>query len=151
MRISERQFGAARVFDLQGALVGGAPTTDIQDAVEARLRATPSEATPPLVVVNLARVAQLDCDGLCALGRAERAVRRAGGTLRVALPADRGMHPHAHERLRALFDAFDSVEDALADLRASMAAPHMPLAERLRRGWRRLRAQRRQTGVDRSE
>lgn len=149
MRISERQFGTARVFEIQGALVAGAPAVAIQEAVEARLHTGSGNVRPPLVVVSLARVPELDCDGLCALGRAERAVRKAGGTLRVALPANGGRHPAALEHVRALFDAFDSVEDALADLRASMSAPRVRLAEQLRRAWRHIRARRRHANADR--
>lgn len=115
MRIRERQFGIARVVDCQGPLVGGDACADLRRAL------WPREADgTALVVVNLANVADVDCDGMLALGQADRAIRRAGGALRVAIPED-GRRPLTAERIRTLFDAFESVEDALADLRAAMA------------------------------
>jgi len=114
MRISERQFGHARVFDFTGALVGPDASTRACQALRAHL-----QQQPGLVVVNLARVADVDCEALLVLGCAERAFRRAGGALRVALPDD-GRRPLMSRRVRALFDPFDSVEDALTDLRDSM-------------------------------
>lgn len=128
MRISERQFGAARVFDFQGPLVGSEVQRLVKEALEPR-----EQAGPELVVVNLARVADLDCDGMSALGLAERALRRKGGALRVALPDD-GKRPLMNRRVRTFFDSFDSVEDALADLRAAMAAG----ASRRTTWWRRV-------------
>lgn len=126
MRIRERQFGNARVVDCQGPLVGD------DDSAELRRVLLAGENQPGLVVVNLTRVDEVDCDGLFALAEADRAIRRAGGALRVAMPADRRHKPQLSERIHAAFDAFDSVEDALADLRASMA--RRPLA-RLRSWW----------------
>lgn len=115
--------------DCQGPLVGGA------DSAALRRVLWPGEAHPPgLVVVNLARVAEVDYDGMFALAQADRAIRRAGGALRVALPVNR-RRPQVSERIQTLFDAFDSVEEALADLRASMARRR---AARLWEWWPRL-------------
>lgn len=101
--------------DCRGALVGGDASAELRRAL------LPREADPTaLVVVNLAQVADVDCDGMLALGQAERAIRRAGGAMRVAIPEE-GRRLLVAERIRTLFDAFESVEDALADLRASMA------------------------------
>lgn len=113
MRMSERQFGTARVVDCQGPLVG-------DDTAELKRVLLPREHPPGLVVVNLTRVADVDYEGMFALAQADRAIRRAGGALRVAMPADR-RGSQVSERIHAVFDAFDSVEDALADVRASMA------------------------------
>ncbi|MGE3509674.1 MAG: hypothetical protein AB7N65_12415 [Vicinamibacterales bacterium] len=114
MRIRERQFGHARVFDFAGALVGPEASASACQALRTQLHRQPG-----LVVVNLARVADVDCEALLVLGCAERAFRRAGGALRIAWPDD-GRRPLMSRRVRALFDPFDSVEDALTDLRVSM-------------------------------
>jgi hypothetical protein len=73
-------------------------------------------------------------------------IRKAGGALRVALPDD-GMRPLMTRRVRAFFDAFDSVEDALADLRDSMVsrrAPATAVPAWLSAAWQTLRYGRRQ-------
>ena len=135
MRISERQFGAARVFDFQGPLVGSDARVTAEEALERHVQ--DARTGPELIVVNLARVADVDCDGMSVLGRTERVLRRKGGALRVALPAD-GRRPLMTRRIRTFFDSFDSVEDALADLRASMARGRQPAGGRIRRQLRRV-------------
>jgi len=72
--------------------------------------------------VNLALANELDDEVLCALGAAERDVRLTGGALRVALPPDARVRC-SRRQIRAFFDCFDCVEDALADVRASMGRP----------------------------
>lgn len=114
MRISERQFGSARVFDLHGQLVGRDANTLVTRALRPHLR-SPAD----VIVINLAAVANLDCDGLYTLGKADRTLRRAGGSLRVALP-EQGQGSLMFCKAQALFDCFDSVEEALDDVRASM-------------------------------
>jgi hypothetical protein len=114
MRISERQFGTARVLDVHGPLVGREAGAQIERAIEPHL-----QSRPAVIVVNLAKVADLDCDGVFALGLADRTIRRAGGALRLAMPED-GHGPRMLRRAGPLFDCFESVEDALADVRAAM-------------------------------
>jgi hypothetical protein len=116
MRISQRQFGPARILDLQGPFVGLSAIVRVEQTLASMI------PLPSLLVVNLALATELDDGVLCALGAAERAVRRAGGAFRVALPPDaRGRC--SIRPIWALFDCFDCVEDALADVRASMGRP----------------------------
>src|SRR5262245_61032435 len=114
MRISERQFGAAAILDLHGPLLG----PQAHDKL-ARALATHLQSGREVIVVNLTKVADADGDGLYALVRADQALRRRRRSLRVALP-ETGPRSLMLRRAPTLFDCFDSVEDALADVRASM-------------------------------
>jgi len=114
MRISERQFGTATVLDLHGPLVGQRASDQLAHAIEPHI-----QSGREVIVINLAKVPDADGDGLCALAKADRALRRSRGALRVALP-ESGPRSLTLRRAPALFDCFDSVEDALADIRASM-------------------------------
>jgi hypothetical protein len=116
MRISQRQFGSARILDLQGPFVGLSATARVEQA----LGSTP---TPPsLLVVNLALATELDEAVVRARAAGERDVRRAGGVFRVAVPPDAPVHGSIR-RSPGSFNCFDSVEDALADVRASLGRP----------------------------
>jgi hypothetical protein len=117
MHIRERPFGSTIVLEVHGPVIGSESGQRLGDAVIRHAR-----ADRPLVVVNLGRVLEIDLVGICALVLAERAVQRVGARLRVALAADRrSRHQQQLARLRALFDTFESVEDALSDVRRSMA------------------------------
>ena len=136
MHISQRQFGLARILDLRGPLVGLAAAERLDQAIAPLIR------EPSLLIVNVAQVTELDDEVLCVLGAAARDFRRNGGALRVAVSggAPQGLVPR---RLRVFFDCFDSVEDALADLRASMSGPvHRRALSRARAAchswWRRI-------------
>jgi len=116
MHISERPFGSAIVLEVHGAVIGSEAGQRLGDAVIRHAR-----ADRPIVVVNLGRVPQIDLVGVCALVLADRAVQRVGARLRVALASDRrSRHQLLWARLTALFDTFESVEDALSDVRRSM-------------------------------
>ena len=114
MRISERQFGSARVLDLHGLLVGQQACEHLSRALEPHL-----QSRREVIVINLTKVPDADADGLHVLVKADMELRRAGGALRVTLP-ETGPRSLVFRRAPALFDCFDSVEDALADIRASM-------------------------------
>lgn len=125
MRTSQRQFGLARILDLQGPFVGLSAIARVEQALASM---TP---LPSLLVVNLALATELDDGVLCALGATERDVCRAGGAFRVALPRDGRLRDSA-QQIRACFDCFDGVEDALADVRAAMRRPlHRRALDRL--------------------
>lgn len=117
MHISHRQFGRARILDVQGPLVGLAAAERLAQTLTPVIRESSS-----LLVLNLTPVTELDDEVLCVLGAAARDVRQRGGALRVAMSTG-VMHGRLSRQIRAFFDCFDSVEDALADLRASMGGP----------------------------
>lgn len=112
MRIIERQFGTARVLDLHGPIVGLAAAEQVDQAI-CRLISERS-----ILVVNLARVPEMDEHGLLLLRVAARLLRQQGAALRLALPSE----PRAPSitRLQSEVECFDAVEDALLDVRAHM-------------------------------
>jgi hypothetical protein len=114
MRISERQFGTARVLDLHGPLIGRDATDQLMHAIASHL-----QSPDGVLVVSLAAVPEMDWDGLYALSNAERSARREGASVRMAVPVEAHGSPML-SRARALLDCFESVEDALSDVRASM-------------------------------
>jgi ABC-type transporter Mla MlaB component len=114
LRISERQFGTARVLDLHGPLVGREAADRLSQTIARHL-----QSADGVLVVNLAAVPEIDWDGLYVLNKAERATRRGGASVRMTVPGN-GHRSLMLGRARALLDCFESVEDALADVRASM-------------------------------
>jgi STAS domain len=114
MRISKRQFGTAAILDLHGPLIGQQAHDQLARAMEPHL-----QSGREVIVINLTKVPDADGDAFYALAKADRALRRSRGALRVALP-ETGPRSLMLRRVPALFDCFDSVEDALADIRASM-------------------------------
>jgi hypothetical protein len=114
LRISERQFGTARVLDLHGPLVGREAADRLSQTIAPHL-----QSTDGVLVVNLAAVNEIDWDGLYVLNKAERATRCGEVSVRMTVPGG-GHRSLMLGRARALLDCFESVEDALADVRASM-------------------------------
>lgn len=116
MHISHRQFGRARILDVQGPLVGLAAAERLAQAIAPLIRES------SLLILNLTPVTEFDDEVLCVLGAAARDVRHRGGALRVAVSTG-ATGGRLSRQVRAFFDCFDSVEDAVADLRASMGGP----------------------------
>lgn len=136
MLTSQRQFGVARILDFRGPLVGLATAERVKQAIDPLTRAS------SLLVVNLSQVIELDDEILCVLGTAQRVVREHGGEFRVALPGVAGQR-HTVRRLQSFFECYNSVEDALADVRSSMGRPILRRAmarvrARSERWWRRI-------------
>lgn len=108
MRISERQFGDVVVLDLAGPLTGGKPAAEVDAAVRRN-----SRAGKRIAVANLGSVPSVDLAGLGALVDAFRTMRAAGGELRLANLTQRIHDLVVITRLLTVFDAFDSVEEAV--------------------------------------
>ena len=109
MRITERRVNRTTVLELHGMFTGTAA---------ALLDATVHQVTrrgPQRLVLNLRDVPSIDAAGLGALVAAYGAVRRSGGTFRLAHVGARVHTLLVVCRLVTVFETFDSVEDAVAD------------------------------------
>jgi len=108
MRIMERRVGDMAVFDLVGAVAGRNAADVIEQAVRRhRLACTAT------VIVNLARVRSVDLAGINALVESYRAMREAGGEMRLAAVSHRIDDLLVITRLLTVFDTFDTVEEAI--------------------------------------
>ncbi|MGH9140924.1 MAG: STAS domain-containing protein [Vicinamibacterales bacterium] len=108
MRITERQFGDVVVLDLHGAIAGYKAAGELECAVRRHCRNSIGA-----VVANLGGVRSVDVSGLAALFEAQTTLRRDGGNFKLA-----GITTRIHDlivitRLLTMFDAYDSVEEAL--------------------------------------
>ncbi len=113
MQISHRRFGSASVLDVRGPLVG------LLEAERLARALTDVPPASPVVVVNLAAARELDDYGLLALGTASRTLRQQRRHLRMA-----GVPASARRRLRSATggsDVYETVEDALVDIRDHLA------------------------------
>lgn len=124
MRIVERRVGRVVVLDLVGPLAGRHAALVVEQAVRRhRLACTPT------VIANLARVRSADLAGVDALVESYRAMREAGGEMRLAAVSRRIHDLLVITRLLTVFDTFDSVEEAIEG--AIAAATRVAEAARL--------------------
>jgi len=109
MRISERRVHGTTVLELHGMFTGTA--AELLDATVRQV----TRGGPQRLVLNLRDVPSIDAAGLGALVAAYGAVRRSGGTFRLAHVGARVRTLLVVCRLVTVFETFDSVEDAVAD------------------------------------
>jgi anti-sigma B factor antagonist len=86
LRISVRQLSGVNVLDLDGRLVIGPDA----EALTARLQEL-SQQGARKILVNLAKVTQLDSSGICSLLQGYTAMKRSGGSFKL-------LHPGGHTR-----------------------------------------------------
>jgi anti-sigma B factor antagonist len=110
MDIRERSLGVVTILDLSGRMVLDDDESDrrLADAV-ANVLAQGCRH----IVVNLARVTQMDTSGLTALVRAHVAVVRRGARIKFVEPPPRIREVLKTTRLDALFDVSQTERDAL--------------------------------------
>ena len=108
LRISEKQVGDVTVLDLSGLLVlddGDAVFREAVNDLIARDRLQ--------VVVNLADVTYMDSAGIGVLIGRYLGVRRRGGDMKLANLTTRSHRVMTITHLLTVFDAFDSVDEAV--------------------------------------
>lgn len=110
MQIIQWSLGETTVLELHGVLTALAAAEFLAAAVR-RLHLT----GPQRLVLNLEDVPSIDAAGLGALVAAYGAVKRSGGTIRLARVGKRVHALLVVCRLITVFETFDSVEDAVAD------------------------------------
>ena len=138
MNIMERQMGDVVVLDIAGPIAGDTAPAVIEEAVHRH-----SQAGRTIVVVNLGDVRTVDLAGLSSLVEGYRTMRRAGGVMRLACVTRRIHDLLVITRLLTLFDAYDSVEEAIgaaaptqsgAPARAPMSVMSLGTIQRFLRG-----------------
>jgi anti-sigma B factor antagonist len=121
--ISERHRGDVVILDLIGPIAGREAAGVVAEAVRRQGR-----GGTQTVVMNLARVRSVDRDGMGALIEGDRAMREAGGEMRLASLNARIRQLMVHAGVLTAFDTFDSVEEAVeGPIPAYSRAPHPPL------------------------
>jgi anti-sigma B factor antagonist len=130
MRINERRFGDAAILDLHGPMVGWEASGMLEAAVGRHAAEGRS-----VLVANLSGVNAVDSRGLGALVAAHSTIERAGGTFRLAAVNKRIQDMVVLSRLLTFFDTFDTVEDAVGDVRAALSAPARPAASESHGFW----------------
>jgi anti-sigma B factor antagonist len=108
LRITERQIGDITVLDLSGLLVlddGDAVFRDAVNDLIARDRL--------YMVVNLADVTYIDSAGIGVLIGRYLGVKRRGGDMKLANLTSRSHRVMTITHLLTVFDAFESVDDAI--------------------------------------
>jgi anti-sigma B factor antagonist len=108
LRISEKQVGAVTVLDLNGLLVLDDGDVVFRDAVNSLL-----ERDRLFIVVNLADVTYIDSAGIGMLISRYLGVKRRGGDMKLANLTSRSHRVMTITHLLTVFDAFDSVDEAV--------------------------------------
>ena len=122
MRLKRRQLGSASVVDIRGPLCGR-PVGAILAAVREEVCGAPA---PAIVVLNLEGVSSVDVAGLEALVEARSMLRSAGGALKLARITKSVRERVVGTRLLAMFEVFDSVEEAAASGTLGVAVAQPP-------------------------
>ncbi len=108
--MNERRINGVPVIELVGSFLGDPEVTAFHD----RVRALKSEGTTG-AVVDLGRLNLISSSGVGALVGSAKTLREAGGDLRLANLSERTHNVLVVvTRLDAVFNIFDSVEDAAA-------------------------------------
>ena len=110
MRITQWSFRGATVLELHGSLMG----PEAIEALDAAVRRS-TRAGPPRLVLDLGDMPSIDAAGLGALVSGYGAVRRRGGTFKLAHPAKRVHALLVMCRLDTVLETFDSLEAAVGD------------------------------------
>ncbi len=108
MRITKRQFGDVVVLDFHGPVAGRKAV----ETLESTMRGLCAEGVQQ-VVANLSRVPSVDLAGLGALVDAHMALRQAGAVFKLACITKRIHDLVVIARLLTVFDACDTVEEAV--------------------------------------
>jgi anti-sigma B factor antagonist len=114
LRITETQVGDVMVLDLNGLLVLDDGDVVFRDTVNALLARGFRN-----YVVNLSDVTYIDSAGIGMLISRYLAVKRIGGDMRIANLTSRSHRVMTITHLLTVFDAFDSVDEAVQSFAAS--------------------------------
>ena len=108
LHITERQVGDITVLDLNGLLVLDDGDVVFRDAINALITSGRQQ-----FVVNLADVTYIDSAGIGMLISRFLAVKRQGGDMKIANLTTRSHRVMTITHLLTVFDAFNSVDDAV--------------------------------------
>lgn len=109
MKYTEKGIGNITVIELKGDVLGGPDAT----VLTSRLRELVNEGKKD-IVLDLRDVEYMNSSGLGMMTTALTTVKKAGGALKLANPAERIRSLLVITKLVSLFDAYDSVDDAIA-------------------------------------
>lgn len=120
LQVKERQIGDVLVLDLSGLLVLDDGDVVFRDAVNDLLARGQLR-----MIVNLADVTYIDSAGIGMLISRYLGVKRQGGDMKLANLTSRSHRVMTITHLLTVFDAFDSVEDAVRSFAEPSAAPEV--------------------------
>jgi anti-anti-sigma regulatory factor len=119
VRVTERRFGEAAIFELHGDIVGPHASELLQIAIRGQLL-----SAARVLILDMLDVTAIDRDGLEALSSAARTVSQQQGELRIAGRRGRLSVIGALAAVEGTIPAFESVEDALGDVRQALEQRH---------------------------
>ncbi|NTV47037.1 MAG: STAS domain-containing protein [Chlorobiales bacterium] len=109
MKYTEKLIGNITVIELKGDVLGGPDAT----VLTSRLRELIKEERKN-IVLDLSDVEYMNSSGLGMMTTALTTVNKAGGSLKLANPAERIKSLLVITKLVTLFDAYDSVDEAVS-------------------------------------
>ncbi|NTW48750.1 MAG: STAS domain-containing protein [Chlorobiales bacterium] len=112
MKYTEKAIGNITVIELKGDVLGG-PDASV---LTSRLRELVKEEKTG-IVLDLRDVEYMNSSGLGMMTTALATVKKAGGALKLANPAERIRSLLVITKLVTLFDAYDSVDEAIASFK----------------------------------
>jgi anti-anti-sigma regulatory factor len=132
MRLTERRFGVAAVVDLHGALSGSPASELLQLAVRDQVHKGSS-----VLVLSLVEVTAVDQEGLDTLSGVLGSVRESDAELRIAGQVEHLKELGVMAHIAGRVGMFETVDEALADVRAALEVRQSrlqqhPLRARLR-------------------
>ena len=119
MRVTERRFGEAAILELHGDIVGPHANELLQISVRNHLL-----SASRVVILDMREVGAIDREGLDALASVAGTVRQQEAELRVVGRQDQLTDPGALEELHGTVRHFESVEDALGEVRQALERKH---------------------------
>ena len=109
MDLIEKLVGDVIVVELKGDVLGGPDATKINTRIRELLKEEKKN-----LVLDLDGVDYMNSSGLGMLTAVHSLLRKEGGTLKLARPADRIKSLLSITKLNTLIDAYGSVDDAVA-------------------------------------
>ncbi len=113
MTITERVRDGVVILELQGSVLLGNGDAALRDHIS-RL----SAQLPQRVILNLAGVPYVDSSGLGEIVRAMTAIKRAGGSLKLASPTRRLVDILNITKLSSILETYDTEDAALASFQS---------------------------------
>ena len=117
MTLDKEKRGDVWVLTPRKDLMGGAETREVEQAIREI-----AEAGPPRIVIDVGRITYLNSTGLGSLVSAHMACKNRQGFLRLANISKRIKNLFIITKLAFVFETFDSVDEALANLNRNDSA-----------------------------